>query len=184
MIGGHGDVQAQHLAEQRVGPLRVVERVVSRAAVAEADVEIAVGAEGEMAAVVIGERLLDVGTAVRPHEIAARLRRGRVTVVGAAFEARHHGVPVAVGEVDEHAAGVDRTRREGEAQQPALAAAADGVAQVQEGRLAHRRPFEHEDEPALRDDQERARGGRVLDHGDRVLDAARHGHQPQFRRDP
>ena len=51
------DVDAQHLAEERLQVLAVVERVVGRAAVAERDVEVAVGAEAEGAAVVVPERL-------------------------------------------------------------------------------------------------------------------------------
>ena len=42
-----------------VGVLAVADRVAAAAAVAEADVEVAVGADGELAAVVVGEGLLD-----------------------------------------------------------------------------------------------------------------------------
>ena len=61
---GDVDVDAQHLAEQLIRVLRVVLRIVAAAAVAHADVEIAVRAEREMAAVVIGERLRDEALAV------------------------------------------------------------------------------------------------------------------------
>ena len=70
---GHVDVDAQHLAEQLLRILRAMIGIVARAAVAEADVEVAVGSEREMPAVVIRERLRDDGGAVgRQSEIEAR----------------------------------------------------------------------------------------------------------------
>src|SRR5690606_1341564 len=55
--GRAADVDPEHLAEQRAGPLRVAIRVAAGAAVTEADVEIAVRPEFEMTAVVVRERL-------------------------------------------------------------------------------------------------------------------------------
>jgi hypothetical protein len=49
-------VDAQDLAEQLIDVLRVVRRVVAGASVADADVQIAVDAEGQHAAVVIRVR--------------------------------------------------------------------------------------------------------------------------------
>jgi hypothetical protein len=49
----------------------VIHRVAAAAAVAHADVEIAVMAECHVPAVVIGERLRDVATSIRPAEIEA-----------------------------------------------------------------------------------------------------------------
>ena len=59
VVVGHADVDAQHLAEQLVRVLRAMVGIVAGSAVAEADVEKAVGPEREVAAVVVRERLLD-----------------------------------------------------------------------------------------------------------------------------
>ena len=53
-------VDPQQLAQQRVESLAHVERVAARPAIAGADVEVAVGPEGDPAAVVIGEGLRDL----------------------------------------------------------------------------------------------------------------------------
>ena len=76
---GRVDVDAQDLAEQRVGVLAVAVRVAAGAAVAEADVQVAVRAEGELAAVVVRVRLVDVSST---RSLAGRARRPRL--VGAA----------------------------------------------------------------------------------------------------
>src|SRR5262245_24133639 len=78
------DIDTEHLPEQRLEALRVVERISARAAVTHTDVEITAGAETDLAAVVIGERLLDLeqnGFALRIGDVAARLIHGnnRVT---------------------------------------------------------------------------------------------------------
>jgi glucose/arabinose dehydrogenase len=54
------DVEAEHLAQQRVAVLAVVLRVAAAPAVAERDQEEPVRVEGEGAAVVVRERLVDV----------------------------------------------------------------------------------------------------------------------------
>jgi hypothetical protein len=53
--GGPVDVDAQDLAEQAGAVLRVAVRVAGAAAVADREVQVAVGSEGELAAVVVGE---------------------------------------------------------------------------------------------------------------------------------
>ncbi len=53
------DVEPHHFGEQGLHALAVAQRIVGSAAVAEPDVELAVGAEHEIAAVVVVERLLD-----------------------------------------------------------------------------------------------------------------------------
>ena len=88
---GHVDVDAEDLAEQGLGILRAVAGIVARAAVAQADVEEAVGPERHVAAVVVGERLLDERTAVGPHQVeraswrsatsGSAVRRNRATTV-------------------------------------------------------------------------------------------------------
>src|SRR5205814_6663128 len=68
IVRGHGvvlagvlliDVDAQHLAERLLEVLAVAERIVGGAAVAQRDVEIAVGAEDDGAAVVVPEGTFD-----------------------------------------------------------------------------------------------------------------------------
>ena len=116
----HVDVDAQHLAEQRVRVLRVVQRIAAAAAVAQADVEIAVGTKRQVAAVVIRERLLDEAAAVGPHQVEARAGIDRALRV--ARVARDHGVAVEIGEVDVEAPRGRVVGREREPEQPALAA--------------------------------------------------------------
>jgi hypothetical protein len=50
-------INAEHLAQQRRGPLRVVLRIAASAAISHADVEIAIGAKLQLAAVMVAERL-------------------------------------------------------------------------------------------------------------------------------
>ena len=77
----HADVDPQHLAEQLRRILRAMIGIVAGAAVAEADVEEAVGTEREVAAVVIRERLRDERLARRaaPAQIEARRRHRPIT---------------------------------------------------------------------------------------------------------
>ena len=72
---GHVDVDAQHLAEQLLRILRAMFRIVAGAAVAEADVEIAVRSERQMPAVVIRERLRDRRSAARATKPQIESRR-------------------------------------------------------------------------------------------------------------
>ena len=116
------DIDAEDLAEQHLPVLRPVAGVTRRAAVAEADVEVAIRAEGEHAAVVVGERL-GYG---EEHPLGARQRHVRVRRDA---ELRDHGGPVRLpGVVDEEAAIGAELRVEGEAQEPALAAGQDAAA--------------------------------------------------------
>ncbi len=70
------DVDSQHLAEQLLRILRAVRRIVARATVSEANVEVPIGAERKVPAVVIRERLKDEGrtAGAAPAEIEARRR--------------------------------------------------------------------------------------------------------------
>ena len=177
-------VDAQHLAEQRAGPLRLVLWIAAGAAVAHADVEIPVRPERDLAAVVVAERLADgalrrrcegraavVGGHVglrRPQQVEARVRIGDQRVGGRSEEARHDRVPVTgAGEVHVEPAGARVVAREGEAEQAALAAARDRRRQVQEiGALQHA-VADHPDQAALLHDELHRRIGRILDHADR-----------------
>ena len=69
-------VDAQHLSEQRVEVLPVSLRIAAAAAVAHADVEKAVGAEGDPSAVMVGERLIDA------EQRRGRVGKGHVRTVG------------------------------------------------------------------------------------------------------
>ena len=98
-------------------------RIVAGAAVAETDVEKTVRPEGEVPAIVVGERLLDDRRPANaiPPEIESR-RRVRDERIGRAAEARDDGVAVGPREVDVKAPGQAGIGREGEAEQPLLAA--------------------------------------------------------------
>jgi hypothetical protein len=110
---GRPRVDAEDLAEQGVQRLPVAEGVAAAPAVAEGDVEPAVGAEGELAAVVVGERVL---------EVEQRPLRARVGLPAAHGQLRDLvvAVPVGVGQVQVAAVG-----REGQAEQALLAAGGD-----------------------------------------------------------
>ncbi len=68
-------VDPQHLAEQRRERLRRCPRVAAAAAVAEPDVEVSVGAEREVAAVVVRVRLVDEQDVAPRRPIAPRRPR-------------------------------------------------------------------------------------------------------------
>jgi hypothetical protein len=158
---GDVDVDAQDLAEQLVEVLRPVVRIVTRSPVAEADVEIAVGAEHHVAAVVVGERLPHDGEPRAPAQIESRGGIGDEGIRRRALEPRHDGVAGAIGEVDEEAR-VRRIRRKGETEQSLLAAGHDRAAQVEEIGDRHDTVADDADPPALLDDELHAAIGGVL----------------------
>ena len=124
-------IDAQHLSEQRVEVLAVSMRIAAAAAVAHADVEKTVGAEGDPSAVVVRERLIDA------EQRRGRVGKGHVRIVGHAVldDLR---VAVDVGVVDEEAAVLRVAGMEGEAEQALLVAAAHEIADVEKGLV--RRP--------------------------------------------
>jgi hypothetical protein len=93
------DVETQDLAEEGVGVLAVALRVAARPAIAEAEIEIGVGAEDELAAVVIRERL----GLFEQHDLARGV--GDVGVGADAVES-NGGVAAKVGVVDVEALGL------------------------------------------------------------------------------
>ena len=131
------DVDAQDLAEQHVDVLRVVRRVVARAAVADADVEIAVGAEREHAAVVVGIGR-DAGSSGARLSVESATFGFAETLVLGDDERAVAGARV----VDEEAAVRRVLRVEGEAEQPSLAAGEDLRADVEEHRRRRTRRAE------------------------------------------
>src|SRR5262249_5299576 len=78
------DVDAVDLAEQRLKVLGVVEGIAGGAAVAEGEVEVAVGAEADGAAVVVPERPLHA------EQLLLEVRIGLVRVALADAETRQH----------------------------------------------------------------------------------------------
>ena len=96
----HVDIDAEHLAEQRGGILRAVLGIVAAAAVAHPDVEVAIGAEVQRAAVVVRVGLRDGAGAVAPAQVEARGAVGGEGVGERAAVARDDGVAVGVGEVE------------------------------------------------------------------------------------
>ena len=130
-------IDAQDLAQPRAQVLRVAVRVPLRAAVTESDVQVAIRAESEHAAIVIGERLR-----LRQDDLGA----GRIDLVGVVLPhaiTRHNAVArgVRIAGVQAAAAGV--VRREGQPQQSAFAVqecigiGADQRGQVEKRRLQH-----------------------------------------------
>jgi hypothetical protein len=119
------DVHAQHLAQQRVQPLAVVERIVAAAAVAGGDGQVlaAAGLEADPARLVAGQpgRLLDA------HHLDGARRVGGEGVAVPAVAGDHRLLRRRVDVVDEEAAVTWCTDLrvagvEGQAEQPAFAA--------------------------------------------------------------
>ena len=147
------------LREQRRQRLAVAVRIALAAAVAEPDVEVAVGAERQVAAVVVRERLVDL------EDVAPRGRIGHVRAHG---EAQDTGVAVRVGEVHVQEVAV---RREHDPQQALFGAGRHLPGEIEDGPA--------EDLPVVdRDDA----SGLLRDVQVRVAGADRHGHRLLERR--
>ena len=149
-FGGHVDVHAEHLGEQRLVVLAVAVRVVLAAAVAHADEHGAVGGEGEQAAVVVREGLVD-----REQDVLA-VGVGDVGI-GADRVARDDRVAGVVRVVHEEAAVVLVVGMERDAEQSALAAAAHQLVDVEERRLEQHAVLDDADGARLLDDEEAVR---------------------------
>ncbi len=155
-------VDPQQLAEQDVRVLGVAVGVAGAAAVAGADVEEAVGAELELAAVVVREaRVGDL------DHLVPRARRGAGGVAALAPERVDLDVAGAVDVVDVEAPVALVTRVEGDREQPLLAAVADPVADVEEVAPERLALAQHADRARLLDhEQELGGAGGVVDvHG-------------------
>src|SRR4051794_8831925 len=139
------DVESEQLPELRPRVLRAVAGIAAGAAVAVADVQLPVGAELELASVVIRERLLDVEDRLR----GARQQRPAVRPV--ADDARV-AESIRVRQVDEVVPAIAGV--EGQRQQPALAPARDLRGDVRED--AHLGAGHRRDLAALPDDVDRA----------------------------
>ena len=141
---GRVRVDAQHLAEQRVERLAVAARRVTRtlvvggAAVADAHVEQAVGAERDLAAVVVRLRVRDARAARGADAGSAR--------PSANAYSSSVGQSLRVGVVDVELRAVGRER---EAEEPALAARGDPAGQVEHGRRVEGAVADRDDLAAL-----------------------------------
>ena len=170
----HVDIDAQHLAKPFRRRLRAILRIVSRAAVAEADVEKAVGAKRQVAAVVIGEGLRDERGSARaaPTQIETRARIGDQRVARS-HEPRDDGVAGRVGEVHEEAAAGRVIGRERQAEQTPLAPERDRALEIEEGSRQDRPVLNDADASRLLDDELNRAIGRVLHEPDRRCEARR-----------
>ena len=160
-------LDAQDLAQRRAQVLRVAARavlVVAATAVAGADVEEAVGAEGELAAVVVALRIV-----VDEDGAGAG---GVGEVVALAMELDEVLLGVLAGVVDVEQPGARVVRREREAEQPLLATGRDPVADVEEGRRELASGADDVDPPALADDEDPPPVGRRRGDVERLVEAA------------
>jgi hypothetical protein len=157
------DVDAQDLAEQGVERLPVLLRVAAAAAVARGDVEEAVRPERDLAAVVVGERLV-VGEEDLLRGGVGDIRVGRHPVAG------DHRLELAAdgaGVVDEEFAVAGVVGMEGEPEEAALAAAGDRGREVEERLGEHLRAVEDQDLAGLLDDEQPSRAVAGMGQGDR-----------------
>src|SRR5262249_5998582 len=138
------DVDAQHLPEQLRRILRAVAGVAPCAAVTEADVQVTIRSEHEIAAIVIRKRLRDerrtAGAA--PPQVESRHRVRHRGIVRSP-ESRDDGVTGTVGEVDEEPAARRGVRRKREPQETLLAAGDDRAGEVEKIPRQYRRAAQH-----------------------------------------
>ena len=170
----HADVDAQHLAQELRRILRAIFGVAARSAVAESDVQKTVGTEREVATIVIGVGLRDErGTGgSAPPEVEPRRRIGDERIAGSP-KARDHRIAVGVREVHKKAAARSGVRREGEAQQPPLAAGRDDRGEIEKICRLHRAIAKGANAPALLDDELDGRVGGILNEAKRVDESRR-----------
>ena len=142
-------VEAQQLAEAAAHVLGVAVRVAASATVARARVEQAVGAELQLAAVVVALAGVRDG-----QQGAPRGRVGDVGIAGRARELVDLDVPVGVGEVRVEQPARRIVGREGDRQQPALAAGGDARGHVEERRGLHGAVADDPHGAALLDDEQ------------------------------
>ena len=158
------DVDAQHLAEQSRGVLRVSGRVAGAAAVTDADVQESVRTEGQLAAVVVGRRL------VQGQQHAFRSRIQGLPAVGAR-ELRGHRANLAADGfrvVEKHPTVDRKFRVEGHAQQSGFPLVQYACGEVDEhvGRCCDRVVLKHLDAACLLDDVPARSVVRRLQHRD------------------
>ena len=143
-------VEPQDLSEEHAEVLRAIAGIAAATAVPEADVQVAIGTERELSALVVGERLRDVQEDLRRSRVG-HVRIGRHAI------AHERGVARGVRVVDVEQAVRRVVRMEGEAEQAALAAARDERAQIEKRRRQDARAVEDFDAPRLLEDEEAPR---------------------------
>ena len=154
-------VDAEDLPQSTARVLRVVGRVVARAAVAGADVQEAVGAELQLPAVVVAVRgMVDLEHRPPGRRIGeVRLRRRAVELLDRDDAAVGVARPRSrVVDVEEPAGGV--VGRERHRQEPLLAYRDDAAGEVEERRAEDGAVADHVDRPVLVDHEQAVRVGR------------------------
>src|SRR5262245_36926140 len=177
----HVDVDAPHLAEKLLRVLRAMRRIVARTAVAEANVEEAIGPERQMTAVVIGERLRDGRRAVRAAPTQIKPRSGIGDDRRRPAEAGNDGVAGSIGEADEEAAASGRVRRERKPEQPLLAAGDNRTGNVEKVGREDCAELHDADAAILLHDELGISIGGILHDGERRREPACVRAQPQLR---
>ena len=142
------DVDPQDLAEQHVDVLRIVRRIVRRSAVADADVEIAVGPERQHAAVVIGGRRMRNG---EEHVLAGV---GDVAIRRHAIFGHDDRAVVRPRVIDEEPAIRRVSRMKCQTQQPPLAAGENPAPDIEKDRGCRRARLQDAHIAGLLDDEQ------------------------------
>lgn len=139
------DIYAHHLAEVRLSVLAVVLWVAARTAVTEAEVQVAVGAEVEVAGIVVGIGLIDA----QDHQFAVGV--GHIGIGRADAEPGDARMAGAVGVIDVEVAVLGVVGMKNQAQQAALiGGGVDAALDVQKrGRQALALRIEDVDDAAL-----------------------------------
>jgi hypothetical protein len=143
-------IYPQYLPEKRVQSLRAVPRIAPRSAVAQADVEEAIGPELQLAAVMVGERLR-LPQDDSPRSGVRYVGVGRNVVTG------NHRIALEVGVID-----VEETIRfvfgmESQTEQTLFTdAGANKGLDVEKGRREHLHAVKNADLPALQGDEKTA----------------------------
>ena len=149
----HAHVDAQHLAEEISKILRVVVRIAAASAVTHADVEVAIGAECKVTAVVVRERLHDVIESALPDHPLLGRRVGDERIAARWLVARDDAVAVrGFRVVDVEASARRVVRRKREPQQSLFAARDDAARHVEEIGAEQDAVLDHADASALLDD--------------------------------
>jgi hypothetical protein len=184
------DVDAEQLPEEQVVVLRLAVRIVAAAAVAERYPQVAVGPERDLSAVV------HAAPTDERDDLLLAVRVGNVRVRGHAVARDEAARGARVGMAHEEVAVRGVVRMEGDGVEPALAAAADLVGEVQERRREEALAGDEDADQAVALDDEEPVVARVPDvgrevGGDDVLErhagplsrdaADQHGEQQQDR---
>ena len=131
VIVRHGDVDPEHLAEQRERALRKAIGIARAAAVAQTDVQVTIRAEREVATVVAAIRLRDERIAIRPDQIEPAAKVRQRDFARRSRKARDDGVSLEANVVDEQTAAARVVGREGHAEQADFSTLADDAREIE-----------------------------------------------------